>query len=258
VATPAWRVLYAFGLFGIPLSLLIGRRLPESRRFLADASPAAAAPLKTRPHRFRQRLVLLATASFLFNLFFIPASQFRNEFLRKERFFSAAHITLFVVITVVPGALGILFGGRLADTRGRRLIGTISLLGGASATVLSYVARGWAMWAFAAAATIVGAAVVPALSVYGAELFPTALRGLANGVITAVGRIGSVVGLIVVGVLASTLGHFGPAFALVALGPLSLAVLVIVAFPETAGRELEELNPEDRAPPPGLPATWGV
>jgi hypothetical protein len=30
-----------------------------------------------------------------------------------------------------------------------------------------------------------------------------------------------------------------------ALGPLALAVLILVAYPETAGRELEELNPED-------------
>jgi len=35
--------------------------------------------------------------------------------------------------------------------------------------------------------------------------------------------------------------------ALVALGPLGLIVLILVAFPETAHLELEDLNPEDRA-----------
>jgi hypothetical protein len=30
-----------------------------------------------------------------------------------------------------------------------------------------------------------------------------------------------------------------------ALGPLLVAALVLIAYPETARRELEELNPED-------------
>jgi hypothetical protein len=29
---------------------------------------------------------------------------------------------------------------------------------------------------------------------------------------------------------------------------MALAVLIIVAYPETAGRELEDLNPEDKLP----------
>jgi hypothetical protein len=36
--------------------------------------------------------------------------------------------------------------------------------------------------------------------------------------------------------------------AVLAAGPLLLAVLVVAAYPETAGRELEELNPEDLDP----------
>jgi MFS family permease len=125
-------------------------------------------------------------------------------------------------------------------------VGAVGLVGGVSAAVLFYLSHGWAMWVTSAMAAIVGTSVIPALSVYGPELFPTAIRGLANGLITGAGRIGSVVGLVSVGLLASSLGHFGPAFALMALGPFALAVLVVLAFPETAGRELEELNPEDR------------
>jgi hypothetical protein len=33
--------------------------------------------------------------------------------------------------------------------------------------------------------------------------------------------------------------------AVLSIGPLLMAVLVLVAYPETAHRELEELNPED-------------
>ena len=33
--------------------------------------------------------------------------------------------------------------------------------------------------------------------------------------------------------------------ALLAIGPLIVAGLILTKFPETAGKELEELNPED-------------
>jgi hypothetical protein len=57
---------------------------------------------------------------------------------------------------------------------------------------------------------------------------------------------GSAVGLAAAGALADHYGRIGPALALLGIGPLLLALLVVFAFPETARRELEELNPEDR------------
>ena len=90
-----------------------------------------------------------------------------------------------------------------------------------------------------------GALTVPALGVYGPELFPTSLRGRANGLIAVPARLGSVAGLLLAGFLATSLGSLGPAMAVLAAGPAVLAVLVLLAYPETAHRELEELNPED-------------
>jgi MFS family permease len=111
--------------------------------------------------------------------------------------------------------------------------------------VIGYSVGGWPMWAAAAVGTITGAAVTPLLSVYGAELFATGRRGAANGILTAAGRAGAVVGLLVVGGLSQWLGRFGPAFAVVAVGPVVLVVLLVGWFPETARRSLEELNPAD-------------
>jgi hypothetical protein len=50
---------------------------------------------------------------------------------------------------------------------------------------------------------------------------------------------------VTVGFLSGTFGGFGPAFALLAAGPATLAIVVLAAFPETAHHELEDLNPED-------------
>ena len=84
---------------------------------------------------------------------------------------------------------------------------------------------------------------------YGPELFPTSLRGTANGMTFLVALIGSVGGLLAVGGLSDQFGSIGPAMAVVAAGPLLLALLIALAFPETARRELEDLNPEDRGVP---------
>ena len=86
---------------------------------------------------------------------------------------------------------------------------------------------------------------MPALSVYGPELFPTSLRGRANGIIAATAMGGSVVGLMAAGRLADAFDSFGPTMAILAGAPLLMAILIYKRFPETAHRELEELNPQD-------------
>ncbi|HET7722299.1 MAG TPA: MFS transporter, partial [Acidimicrobiales bacterium] len=189
---------------------------------------------------------LLASSALLLSLFTAPASQLMNEFLRDERGFSAARISLFTLATNTPGAIGIVVGGRLADTRGRRLVGAVGVTGGVGLTVAMVLSGGWPMWALSVLGAIVGAATVPALGVYGPELFPTSLRGRANGVIAILGVTGSVIGLLVAGYLSERWDGLGPALAVLSVGPALMAVLVLVAYPETAHRELEELNPEDR------------
>ena len=235
----SWRLLYVVALAGLPLVWGIKGRLTETRRFSAPHAEAGVAG-------HGRRLWLLAAAALFLNVFAIPASQFQNEYLRDERGFSAGRISLFVIATNVFGAIGIIVGGRLADERGRRAVGAVAIVGGVGATVFMFVVSGWPMWAWSVIGAIVGAATVPSLGVYGPELFPTSFRGRANGIITALARVGSVSGLVVTGYLADRIGGVGHALALLAIGPAIVAVLVITAFPETAHQELEDLNPEDR------------
>ncbi|HEX4978737.1 MAG TPA: MFS transporter, partial [Acidimicrobiales bacterium] len=233
-----WRVVYAIALVGAPLVRHFARALPESRRFV-------------RPHRqvglagHGGRFWLLAVSAFLFAVFSTPAAQYQSVFLRRELDFSAARISLFTVATNVWGGIGIVVGGRLADDRGRRIVAAVGIAGGVGATVLMFFTSGWPVWAWSTIGSIVGAATVPALSVYGPELFPTSLRGRANGIISGLGRLGSVAGLVVIAVVVGRQDRLAPVIALLALGPLLVAVLVLVAYPETAHLELEELNPED-------------
>ncbi len=241
ISVHSWRVLYALPLLGLPVVRYVGQHLRESRRFAVTHAVAGMAG-------HGRRFWLLAASALLLNIFTAPASQFMNEFLRDERGFSAARISLFTILTNTPGAIGIVVGGRLADTRGRRIVGAVGVTGGVALTVGMVLSGGWPMWALSVMGAVVGAATVPALGVYGPELFPTSLRGRANGIIAILGVAGSVIGLLAAGYLSDRWGALGPALAVVAIGPAIMAVLVMVAYPETAHRELEELNPEDRRP----------
>ena len=243
----SWRLLYVLPLLYLPLVALVRRHLPESRRF---AVAHVEAPIAGHGRRFW----LLAVTMFLLAVFATPASQLGNDFLKEVRGFSGARIAIFIMLTATPGTIGIVIGGRMADVRGRRMVGAIGVAGGTILSVVAFSTAGWPLWAWTTAQNIVAAAVIPAMGVYRPELFPTSLRGKAAGAIELFALAGAVVGLLTVGSLVDQGWSYGSAFAAIAVAPLAVAVLILVAFPETAHRSLEDINPEDRAASPAAPA----
>jgi MFS family permease len=234
-----WRLLYVLPLAGLVALRWVARDLPESRRF---AAPHGAARFAGHGRRFW----LLAASAMLLNLLAAPAGFYANRYLTTEHGFSAFGITLFAFVTGAPSIIGVVVGGRLADTRGRRPVGAVAVAVSAVTTALLYLSSGALLWIWGLIGAVIGAAALPALGVYGPELFPTGLRGRAGGIVALTGLVGSAAGLLIAGFLADELGSLGPAIAPLAVGPLLVAVLVLVAYPETAGRALEDLNPEDR------------
>lgn len=243
LGTRGWRLLYVLPLLALPAVASTRHRLAESRRYLA---PHPRAPIAGHGGR----LALLGASAFLGNLFIAPNSQFGNRFLRSEMGFSGGAIGLFSVCVGTPASIGIVAGGRIADVRGRRVVAAVALVAGTSCTVAFFFSGGWGLWAWAIVGNVLSAASIPALGVYGPELFPTGLRGKANGLVAGTALVGSALGLTGAGVMSDRFGTIGPAMAVLGTGPLLLALLVLVAYPETARRELEDLNPEDRPPSP--------
>lgn len=246
-----WRILYLIPLLGLPVVARVARTLPESLRFV-------------RPHRAATvlkghgaRLAAIGAALFCASAFGAPSSQFLNNFLRDERGFSAARISLFVVATSTPAGIALVVGGRLADTRGRRHVVALGVAGGAALAAWGFTLHGWPMWAANLGGTMLGALAVPALGAYGPELFPTGARGKANGILQLMAVGGSALGLVVAGAAKDRWGQLSDGmFLLLPLG-LLVAVLALTVFPETARRELEDINPEDDLGPrpPGVPGT---
>jgi MFS family permease len=247
LSSGSWRLVYLVALVWLPVALDLTRRLPETSRFrlhqadVADGRPAV-------PRLRRSRLAVQAAVAFAGNLLVAPTSFFQNSYLKNERGFSAGMVTVFVFATTAPAVVGLIAGGRVADFRGRRRVAAVCVPAGAVLVVVHFSVAGVPMWLAALVGGTVASAAYPALAVYRAELFPTGNRGRAASLILASALVGGSIGLLLAGWLLDRGASYGQTMGLLLVGPAVVAVLVLATYPETAHRELEELNPEDAHP----------
>jgi MFS family permease len=233
-----WRLVYVVTLIWLLVAVSIARHLPETERF--ERRHVTAPPID------RKRFGVLAAVAVLSNLFIAPASLFQNDYLEDVRGYSAALIAAFTLATATPAAIGLIVGGRVADISGRRRVIAVCLPVAAALLVLSFSVGGPPMWLAASLGGIVGAIAFPALAVYRNELFPTGSRSLASALITAAALLGGIVGLVVTGELLDRGSSHGAVLGGLASAQLAVVTIVLLWYPETAHRELEDLNPIDR------------
>ena len=221
---------------------MLQRNVPETARFVrinAISNAAKAARVS------RSRFVVQIAAAFLTSVFVASASVYLVNYLRDVRGYDALGVSLFTIGTALPAGVGIIIGGRLADRRGRRVAGAASLAAGSLLVATAYSTSGVTMWVTEMIGGICLGIAYPALGVYRGEMFPTAHRGGGAATVTASNLIGGSVGLIVAGQLLDAGWSYGRVMWLLAIAPAIVAVLVLVSFPETAHRELEEISPDD-------------
>ncbi len=233
---------YAAQLLALPLILLAGRRLAESTRFERHLpEPHRWGQLGRAP--YRGRAILVGATTFLTGIFFAPTAEFFTRYLSDARGLSSGQIVVFAAVTGLPAAGTVVLGGRLADRHGRKVVG-VPLVGVAVLSFAAFflVTTPW-LWAAALAGQGLGAAGLAALTVYGPELFPTRVRAAANTLLSAIGVVGSGLGLVAAGALAASLG-IGRAIAVLAAFPLLGLAVIALRFPETVGRELEATSAE--------------
>lgn len=117
---------------------------------------------------------------------------------------------------------------------------------GAALLASTFWFSGPLMWMSAITGAIVAATAYPPLAVYRTELFPTGRRGRAAFLILASALVGGSISLLVTGALLDRDIAHGPIMSVLFAGPLVVAAIVWRTYPETAHRELEEINPTDR------------
>ena len=241
----AWRLVYLVGLVWIIVAIALMRWLPESQRFEKHVS----IPLEQRMKSLavmRKNLGRICSVVFLTNLYIATASIFQNRYLKDDRGYSAALVAIFTVVTSSPASLGLILGGRIADERGRRILGTLLVPIGAFLLALSFSVSGPLMWIVAILGGFAFGLSYPALAVYRGELFPTGVRGLAGGIIMTSALVGGSFGLIGAGQVLDTGVSYGTVMMTLVLGPLIASIVVWFRYPETAHLELEDITTENQ------------
>jgi MFS family permease len=239
----SWRFVYLVGLGWLVVAAVLTRRLPETERF--DALSHHTSNSATNAHIHGDRLALQIVVAILLNVFIATASIFQIRYLKDVRGYSAAMIALYNVVTVVPASIGLVIGGRLAETTGRKTLAAVATPLGALLIASAFGLSGFLMWTAALLGGISLALAYPAMSVFRNELFPTAKRSIASAMITTASLLGGSAGLIIAGILLERDISYFAVMLTFASGPVLVAILVAFVYPETAHRKLEDLNPED-------------
>mgnify|MGYP002136234479 CR=1 FL=1 len=244
----SWRLVYLVTLVWLGVAIALTKWLPESQRFEKQHSAFSTRHLRSLP-ALRRNLGRICTVVFLTNLYIATASIFQNRYLKETRGYSAALVALFTIATSTPAGLGLLVGGRIADERGRRILGATMVPVGALLMALSFAVSGPSMWAIAIAGGIAFGVSYPAMAVYRGELFPTHVRSIAGGIIMTSALIGGSIGLIGGGYVLDTGISYGTVMLWLALGPVIASLIVWFRYPETAHKELEDIVPDDVSAP---------
>jgi putative MFS transporter len=246
-----WRAMYALG--AVPLVLLpwLRRRVPETQRFeTLDAARrretervAWWAPLaqlvRAYPARAAGMLVVAATSSASIAV----AYNFSAWFVQAEHGWAPGQYSLLLLTAGVAGVIGSPFAGRLADTRGRRLVGCLFFGALPPLAYAFYHGPGWALpltWIPMVFTISGGNTIARALAT---ELFPTSYRGTASGAAQLVETLGAAGALFSVSWLAPTEGGTVRALSSVVFASW-LAAACVLALPETGRRELESISAE--------------
>lgn len=240
ISGSSWRYVYLVTLVWLVVAVALMKWLPESHRF--EQQSVDASQLRSARAVLRRNIMRICSVVFLTNLYVATASIFQNRYLKEDRGYSAALVALFTIATSAPAAIGLIIGGRIADQRGRRLLGATMVPLGALLLATSFNVSGPLMWAVAIAGGLAFGISFPAMAVYRGELFPTPVRSLAGGIIMTAALIGGSIGLIGGGQVLDTGIPYGTVMLWLVLGPAVASVIVWFRYPETAHMELEEIS----------------
>jgi MFS family permease len=241
ISVTSWRYIYLIGLVWLIIAYALMKWLPESERFIRHV-PKTKMRAAYIADALRGNLGRICSVVFLTNMYIATASIFQNRYLKDERGYSAALVALFTIVTSSPATFGLIIGGRVADERGRRILGATLVPIGAFLLALSFSSSGVVMWLVAIAGGLAFGISYPALAVYRGELFPTRTRSLAGGIIMTSALLGGIIGLVGGGWFLDANGSYGQVMMWLVIGPVIASTIVWFRYPETAHRELDDIT----------------
>ncbi|GAA4681406.1 MFS transporter [Gordonia humi] len=278
---PRWGYEVLFALGAIPILLVpMLRRVPESPRWLAahgrlDKAEESMARIESEvagyglelpePRPTTDDLVVLASprvvelfrgvylkrtlmlAGIWLSAYFVNygIASWLPTLYKKQFGVSTATALHYSIFTTVAGLVGCLLIALLIDNLGRKICISVAMamctvvlaLLAAIGTNTELAVLGWS-----AAAALLVFAVNMALYVYTAELYPTRMRAMGSAVGGAAGRLGIVVGPLVVGFTLDHTGSLSWVFAIFAVVAGLGAIIVALFATETKEMTLEEIS----------------
>lgn len=230
----AFRILFASALIPMVLVVLLVRRLPESQR---PSALAAAPRLGWLPRELWRPLAIVMGVTAAIGMISGPANGLAFVYGEKLLRLSPGFVATVVVLSGVPGILGLLLGRRVADRIGRRVTVAAGVAGFGVASVIAYSGGRWPFVVGYILGVFCGGFFGPAAAALSTESFPAAERATAGGWIVVASVLGAVVGLVVFGPIAdATTVRWA---ALCSFVPGLPVLIFLRALPETKGRELE-------------------
>lgn len=243
-----WRGLYAIALIPLVLIIPLRRVLPESARFekekIEGLKPAKIwEPLVQLYSAYPGRLLMMLSIAFLGSMGGNAAGFLFPKFLQDAHHWSPANVSELFFLGGGLGILGSIVAGRMSDRYGRRVMGAAFMFLAPILTIWMYTATGWSIvpaWILEVFFDIASGTI---LNAYSAELFPTSYRSTAGSALAVAGTTGGALGLFFEGVLFNLTGSHARAVCYLTVFWM-IAPVIIWFFPETSGRELEEISPE--------------
>lgn len=244
-----WRGLFALALIPLVLIIPLRRALPESRRFELEASLGltaqnALAPIIALLKAYPGRVAMVFTVWFFYAMGAAPGGGFLPKYLQEAHHWSPGNVSSLYIFGGAIGILGSIIAGRVSDRFGRRAMGLTFMFAGPFFELMLYTVGGravsacWVAWLFCdQASTMI-------LNAYGTELFPTSQRAAAGSALMVAKYGGGAVGLLIESMLYVVAGNHWIAIRLLLVFWFIAAIVMLLSFPETAGRELEAIAPE--------------
>jgi putative MFS transporter len=240
-----FRSVYVVGTVPLVLMMFLRRNVRETERFEEIARGGAPDRNFFRVFRtpYARRVPLLGLIWALTYLCTYLMVTYWKKFAVGERAFSDQKVAFALMIASL-GSLPLVFlSGKLLDRAGRRR-GAVVIFGTASAgALLAFLPHGfWPLTVGLTLGIFATSGVLPVLTSFTLELFPTELRADAMGwAKNLFGSVSYVLGPMVLGFFAESYGY-GPTMAVTAVFPLCALALILAYLPETAGKELEETS----------------
>jgi len=255
-----WRSLYALGVLPLGIILFLRLGMRETRRFEAAKIAAASAPKRTWAELFheaslpwhREYRKRTAIVALLWNCVYLvtgASTVFYVIYAREVIGLTPYQVGDIVFWGYAGGVAGNFVSGWAIDRIGRKYTCSGSFILGAVAIYMLYHVSSLPAQYFWMILTVFSfAGGYSATHVYASELFPTEIRATGYGWTTNLaGRVTEVIVPLVIGLLIAPLGGIPAAIALVSIGPILGAILVLRYAPETRGMTLEQIQTNLRA-----------